>query len=193
MKHTICCGRLLLVFLGVLCVFVVNSLADDPCRSGLRPGQRPGPYAFVLSTGPNRGKSHCYICETADRPAVAVFAHTLSAPLGRLARQLDRALPEHKKADLRAWITVLNDDQPGCDTKVVKWSDQHGLRHLPLGVFEDAGGPPSYRLNRDADVTVLFFVKQKVVSNFAFRAGELTDDKVDEVLKALPQILEEKK
>src|SRR5262245_35725506 len=48
--------------------------ADKACVSGPRAGQRPGPYSFVLSTGDQRGKSHCYICETADRPAVIVFA-----------------------------------------------------------------------------------------------------------------------
>ena len=72
---------------------------------------------------------------------------------------------------------------------MVEWGKKHALRNLPLGVFEDAGGPPSYRLNRDADVTVLLFVKQKVVANFAFRAGELTEEKVGEVMKALPKIV----
>jgi hypothetical protein len=36
---------------------------------------------------------------------------------------------------------------------------------------------------------VLLFVKWKVVANFAFRPGELTEEKADEVLKALPQVV----
>jgi hypothetical protein len=36
-------------------------------------------------------------------------------------------------------------------------------------------------------------VKQKVVANFSFRAGELTDERIAEVLKAIPQIAGEKK
>ena len=51
----------------------------------------------------------------------------------------------------------------------------------------------SLRGARDADVTVLLFVKQKVVANFAFRSGELSDDKIGDVMKALPRILGEKK
>jgi hypothetical protein len=176
----------------VLVSTAIPMRADQPCASGLRPGQRPGPYSFVLSTGPNRGKSHCYICETADRPAAVVFARSLSEQLGRLAHKFDKAIDEHKKADLRAWVTLLHDDQTGLDPKVVQWSSAHALRQLPVGVFEDLNGPPSYRLSRDADVTVLLFVRQKVVSNFAFRAGELTEAKADEVMKALPQILPEK-
>ncbi len=110
-----------------------------------------------------------------------------------LVHGLDQAVADHKAADLRAWVTFLGDDQPALDPEVVRWGQKHAVRNLSLGVFEDAGGPPSYRLARDADVTVLLFVKQKVTANFAFRAGELTEDKVAEVLKALPQLFGEKK
>jgi hypothetical protein len=158
----------------------------------LLPGQRPGPYSAVISTGPQRGQSYCYICETADRPAVVIFARTLSDPLGKLVQQLDKAVADNKKSDLRAWVTFLNEDQIGSDAKVVDWGRNHAIRFIPLGVFEDTGGPPSYCLARDADVTVLLFVKQKVVANYAFRAGELSDDKTGEVVKALSRILGKK-
>jgi hypothetical protein len=169
-------------------IFLLSGEAAEPCRSGLQPGQRPGPYAAVISTGPERGKSHCFICETADRPAVVIFARTLGDSLGKLCQQLDWAVAEHKKADLRAWVTFLNEDQLGFDPKVVDWSKKNALRNVPLGIFEDAGGPPSYRLARDADVTVLLFVKQKVVANFAFRGGELTEQRIAAILKTLPRI-----
>jgi hypothetical protein len=169
-----------------------RSWAADPCRSGLEPGQRPGPYAAVISTGPERGKAHCYICETGDRPAVVVFARRLSDSLAKLCQQLDQAVAEHRKAELRAWVTFLSDDQLSLDPRVVQWAKDHALRNVPLGVFEDIGGPPSYRLARDADVTVLCFVKQKVVANFAFREGELNPAKTTEVMKTLPRILGEK-
>jgi hypothetical protein len=42
-------------------------------------------------------------------------------------------------------------------------------------------------------VTVLVFVKQKVVANFAFRAGELSEEKVALVMKTLPRIVGENK
>jgi hypothetical protein len=56
-------------------------------------------------------------------------------------------------------------------------------------VFEDVEGPPSYRLHREADVTVLLAVKQKVVVNVAFRVGELTDAKIEEIVTGLSKIL----
>ncbi len=163
--------------------------AAEPVASGLQPGLRPGPYSSLVSVGPQRGTSHCFICETADQPAVVVFARSLSEPLGHLVRGLDRALDAHKASDLRAWVTFLHGDQLAFDPQVVKWSKKEAIRNVALGVFEDPVGPPSYRLHKDADVTVLLFVKQKVVANYAFRAGEWTDRKADEVLKALPLLL----
>ena len=182
--------KLALCLLCALCAFVVDSRAEGPCVSGLKVGQRPGPYSFVVATGPERGKSTCYVCETAERPAVVVFARSLSEPLGKLAAKLDKAVADHKKAELRGWITLLSNDQPTLDPQVVEWGKKHAIRQIPLGVFESEGGPPSYRLSREADVTILLFVKQKVVVNFAFRSGELNDERVGEVVKALPRILE---
>jgi hypothetical protein len=166
--------------------------ADGPCVSGLKPGQRPGPYAAVVSVGPNRGQLHCFICETADSPAAVVFARQMSDPLGKLVQGFDKAVQAHKAAGLRSWVTFLSADQSALDPHVVKWGKRFGLGNVSLAVFEDPDGPPSYRLARDAEVTVLLFVKQKVVRNFAFRAGELNDKKIAEVLKALPEITTKK-
>jgi hypothetical protein len=182
---------LILSFAVSLCLSVSAALAD-PCVSGLTPGQKPGPYSSVVSVGKERGASHCFICETEDRPAVVVFARSLDDSLGKLTRGLDKALVDHKTSDLRAWVTFLNAEQTTFDPKVVEWSKKQAIRSVPLSVFEDNEGPPSYKLSRDADVTVLVFVKQKVVTNFAFRAGELNDERIADVLKAVAAVAEKK-
>jgi hypothetical protein len=176
----------------VLIVGLLQAAEPAPCVSGPKTGARPGPYSAVVSVGPQRGMSHCFICETADRPMVIVFARGLSEPLGKLARGLDRAVADHKSAQLRTWVTFLHADQSAFDAEVVKWSKKQALRNVPLAVFEDVDGPPSYRLARAADVTVLLAVKQKVVRTFAFRAGELNDTRVAEVLRAVPALIGKK-
>jgi hypothetical protein len=180
-------------FSAVLFVFAGVAWGVEPCVSGPKPGQRPGSYSSLVSVGAQRGQQHCFICETADRPAVIVFARTLGDPLGRLTRGLDKALSDHKDAELRAWVTFLSDDQTALDPRVVEWGKKHALRNVPLAVFEDVVGPPSYLIARDADVTVLLSVKQKVVRNFAFRAGELNDERVAEILKSVPEIVKSTK
>jgi hypothetical protein len=121
-----------------------------------------------------------------------VFARTPSDEAGELAAALDRAVGDPKYAPLRGWVTFLNPEQPKFDAAVVDWGKKHAIKSLPLGVFEDADGPPSYRLTKDADVTVILFVKQKVVANFAFRTGELTTKAREEVLKAVPKVLDKR-
>ena len=185
--------RSVIASLAVFAAFLGAASAADPCTSGLAPGQKPGPYSSIVSVGAERGQSYCYICDTAERPAVIVFARTITDPLGKLTAGLDKAVGDHKAADLRAWVTFLSDDQTALDPKLVAWGRKYALHDVPVGVFENLDGPPSYRLNRDADVTVLLFVNRKVVANFAFRPGELTEERVADVMKALPEILPEKK
>jgi len=183
------------LLISILCSLCLcgESYSGEPCTSGPQTGQRCGPYAAVIATGPERGQSFCYICETGDKPAVLIFARSLTDSLGKLVVQLDKAVTDHKKDELRAWVTFLSDNQLELDPKVVKWSQKFAIRGVPLGIFEDPVGPPSYRVAKDADVTVLMFVKQKVAANFAFRAGELNDEKIKLVTSGLTRIVPEKK
>jgi hypothetical protein len=177
------------VLLGIAFAAAGLGLAQEPWRSGLETGARPGPYSSVVICGTNRGTTHCFICDTGDKPAVIIFARELSDPLGKLAHGLDVALAKHKDANLRSWITFLHEDQTKVDAAISKWAKKHAVGNVPLAVFEDLGGPPAYHLARDADVTVMLALNQKVVANFAFRAGELTDARIDEVLKAVPELV----
>ncbi|HMF18207.1 MAG TPA: hypothetical protein VKE98_13425 [Gemmataceae bacterium] len=174
---------------GLTVVFAINFAWADPCKSGPKVNQRPGPYSFVVSSGTNRGQSHCFICETGDKPAVIIFARNLSDPLGKLVKQIDKAVVQYKSKELRAWVTFLAEDQPSFDPRVVQWGQRHAVGQVPLGIFEDPVGPPTYLIHREADVTVLLSVKQRVVANFAYRSGELNETAIAEIVKALPQIV----
>jgi hypothetical protein len=166
------------------------SLLADPFVSGVPVGKRPGPYSFLVATGPERGKQTCYICEQETKPTAVVFARSLSAPLGQLLAELDAEVPKRKDAGFKVWMTQLADkaDLDG----LAKWAQKQGLKTVPVGTFEDADGPPAYKLHAEADVTVLLFVNEKVVANFAFRKGELTAEAVKVVAKRLPELFEKK-
>ncbi|MSQ93980.1 MAG: hypothetical protein EXR98_05420 [Gemmataceae bacterium] len=180
--------------IAALAIFACISIAAaDPCKSGPQPNQRPGPYSAHVSVGKERGTQHCYICESADKPIIVVFARTTSDPLGKLVKQFDTAVKNNKMADLRAWVTFLADDQTKMDPQIVKWAQQYAVSNVPCAVFEDTVGPPTYLLAKDADVTVLLSVKQKVVANFAFRAGELNDTAIADIVKMIPKIVTVKK
>jgi hypothetical protein len=161
--------------------------AKDPCVSGPQVGQRPGPYSFLVATGPERGQPTCYVCETAEKPGVIVFARSVSDPLGKLLAACDEAVAARPKDAMRAWMTVLGEKTIGLDD-LGRWATRAGLKAVPVGVFDDPVGPPSYKLADDADVTVLLFEDKKVVANFAFRAGELNAAAVKHVAEQLTRL-----
>ncbi len=177
----------LLLIIGM--IFLGITHAADPCKSGLQPNQRPGPYSALVSVGKERGTQHCYVCEAEDRPIAIVFARTLSEPLGNLVKSLDRAVVKNKDVEMRAWVTLMAEDQTALDPQVVKWAKRYAIDHVPIAVFEDVVGPPAYRIAADADVTVLLSVKQKVVANFAYRTGEFNEAAVQNIQNAIPKLL----
>jgi hypothetical protein len=161
--------------------------AKDPCVSGPQVGDRPGPYSFLVATGPERGQPTCYVCETAEKPAVIVFARSLSDTLAHLLSKCDAAIAARPKDAMRAWMTVLGEKTIGLD-ELGKWSKQSGLKAVPVGVFDDPVGPPSYKLAENADVTVVVFTQRKVVANFAFRQGELDESAVKRIADELSRL-----
>lgn len=169
-------------------LFAAAAVAADPVQSGLPVGKRPGPYSFLVATGPQRGQQTCYVCEQHEggKPAAVVFARSLSAPLGTLLAKLDAAGAGKAATGYKAWMTQLT---PAADLDALAaWAQKQGLKTVPVGAFEGTDGPPAYRLHADADVTVLLFVKTQVVANFAFRKGELTDKAIADVLAATPKL-----
>ena len=158
------------------------ALAPPPA-SGVPVGGRPGPYSFLVATGPQRGQPTCYVCEQADKPTAVVFARTLTPELGKLLAALDAETAARKDAGFKAWMTHLA--APADLDGLAKWAQAQGLKNLPVGAFEDADGPPAYKLSRDADVTVMLFRGRKVTANWAFGPGGLTADAAADVAKAV--------
>src|SRR5438132_13159386 len=113
---------------ALFALFTITTFAAaDPCKSGPQPNQRPGPYSSLVCVGKERGTQHCYICESADKPVVIIFARSQSDVLGKLVKQIDNAVKEHKAAELRAWVTFLGEDQTKLDPQIVKWAQQHAI------------------------------------------------------------------
>ena len=172
---------------GLLPVLVAATVtAADPCESGVPVGQRPGPYSFLIATGPERGQLTCYVCEQEDKPTAVVFARSLSAPLGTLLQKFDAIAADKADTGFKAWMTRTT-ESADLDA-LAAWSQDQGLKAVPVGAFEDPAGPPAYLLADDAEVTVLLFVNRKVVGNFAYREGEFDKDAVVDVLKSVPKL-----
>ena len=187
-----CQIRMKSTFLLLGLVLVASSISGaEPCVSGPQTGQRPGPYSFLVASGPQRGQQTCYVCETAEKPGVIVFARALSEPLTKILVKCDDAVIAQPKDAMKAWATILGEKTVSLEA-LGKWTKQAGLKNVPTGIFDDEVGPPSYRLAADAEVTVLLFVDKKVVANFAFRTGEVNEEALKKISTALKNLTSKK-
>lgn len=181
----------MLATLTMLCVLPV--FAEGP--TALPAGTKLPPYSFLLSIGEQRGRSHCYVCESIEKPVLILFATAkdsrgnlvLSSPkTGQLARFLDEALANRE--NLASWVTFLNPKQDELDAPIVKWANETGLRLLPVGVFEDPLGPPAYRFNGKASMTAIVAKDGKVEKAIHYQEGESLADFQASLLKELDRI-----
>lgn len=107
-----------------------------------------------------------------------------------LAKELQAKLFENSNKQLRAFVVVLTDKPKKLEGMLREVAQKNRLRTLPLTVFEDAKGPPDYKIAADAEVTVLMWTGLQVQANHAFATGELNAAAIKKVIASLPTILE---
>jgi hypothetical protein len=89
-----------------------------------------------------------------------------------------------------SFVVFLNEDK-SLQEQLKGVARDQDLKRLVLSTWDDATGPKKYRVNKNADVTVVLYTGMVVKANHAYAKGELSDKDVDgivgEVSKILPQ------
>src|SRR5262249_26066930 len=144
-------------------------------------------------TGEHAGDRVCQVCLNGRFPVVLIFAQEVSPALTSLIKKVDEATTKHVNDELGSFAVVLSEDK-GMPKQLREMARKEKLKDLVLTVWDkDADGPAGYKLNRDADVTVLLYVNRKVKVNFAFKKGELQDKDATRILAELPKLFEANK
>ncbi|HVJ80799.1 MAG TPA: hypothetical protein VNC50_06985 [Planctomycetia bacterium] len=159
------------------------AFAGEDC---LKPGDGVGPYHVLDVTGPKAGEKLCYRCQFGNKPVVNVFARTTDENLAGLLTKIDAKLGEDEK--LRGFVTVLTENTDGAVADLKTYAKKHEIKKLPLTVFEGKAGPDTYKIDKNADVTVMLWVGGKIKAVHTFEAGKLDSKGVDAVLADLPKI-----
>lgn len=118
---------------------------------------------------------------------INVFARELTDDLASLVKQLDEVVGKNKK--MGGFVVLLSENPDADEAKVKAFAEKHGIKNLPLTIFDGAAGPPSYKLAKDADVTVHMWVKTEVKVNHAFGKGGLTASAVKQVVDDTAKIV----
>jgi len=189
---------------------------DNPVLPGLRPGDEvPGPFYPFNVTGPAKYKNHfhCLVTERGLDPTVAVFVRGTDpdATLVSLLEKLDALVLKNERPRLGGFAVFLSDE-----VKNVALDDEKrdvlaagleakaaNLKKVAVAIDALAPGKDvlgengqsvkeQYKLHDDAEVTVVFFNKYKVVKTWAFAKGDLKEDaQVDAILNEVAAKLKE--
>jgi hypothetical protein len=119
---------------------------------------------------------------------VNIFARDITDNLTSLVKQVDEQVAQNKDKNMQAFVVILTEDPDAVAPKLEALAKEKGIK-IPLTIFDGAAGPPSYKIAKDAEVTVLMWKGLEVKANHAFKSGELDAAKVKAVSEDSSKIL----
>jgi hypothetical protein len=120
-----------------------------------------------------------------------VFAKETSDGLTSLVKKLDKATAANKSCSAASFVVYMSDDKD-LEEKLKKLAEKEHLDNTVLTI-DNAGGPKNMKISKDADVTVVVYLKKEAKANFAFKKGELTSAQVDKIIDQFGKIAAESK
>jgi hypothetical protein len=121
-----------------------------------------------------------------------IFAREVSDNLTSLVKKIDAETGKNKDKKMGSFVVFLSSDEKLND-KLKELGSKEGIKNCILSSMETPAGPEKYNVAKDAEVTVVLYVKQKVVSNYAFKKGELNAAAIEKIVADVPKILPAKK
>jgi hypothetical protein len=153
----------------------------------------PGAFEPFNVTGDSAGQKNCLVCQNGENPVVMIFAKQVTPEVTRLIKRVDQVTGKHKDAEMGSFVVFVSSDK-GLESQLKDMARDQELKNIVLAIWNDSdqpAGPKKYRVNPDADVTVVLYTDLMVKANHAYGKGDLTDKDIDaitgEVAKILPQ------
>jgi hypothetical protein len=121
---------------------------------------------------------------------VNVFARSLTDDLASLVKEIDSYVSQNQPKQASAFLVLLSNDPDADEPKLKDFAKKHGIKGVPLTLFDGESGPPSYKVAKEAEVTVLLWKGQSVKANHAFAKDGLKADAIKKVVADTSKILD---
>ncbi len=121
-----------------------------------------------------------------SKPVVAIFAREMNDSLAGLVKKVEAATVENKSSKLSSFVVLCSDDQSVSD-KAKAFINKEKIKKTIFAI-DNPSGPPSYKIAKEADITVVLYVKKSVKANFAFKKGEFKESDIDSIIKDISKI-----
>ena len=156
--------------------------------SGPQTGEKlPGPFSPLNINGKSAGEKNCLYCANGNNPVVMIFARDPESPTTQaLIKKVDGLCAKNEKCEMGSFVVFCTDDSTA-EAKLKAMVEKEGIKTTILSIDTPAG-PAKYKFAKEADVTVVFYTERTVKATHTFKAGELTAEKIDEVLKDVSKI-----
>ena len=210
-------------FLGFLVLFAGGSLLLAQGEDKLKPGQpMPGAFECYNVNGPAKGRPRCLVCQFGQRPSVIVFAKEpaeVKDTLFNFLKKLDDTAAEFTDRDFSVGVVILSPDARDSASptltdekdkkdlspdelakeavnreKLIERLEKSAkdLKHVIVATYLPPG-PKAYELDKDAEVTVLFYERMKIRNKYVFAPEKFEAKDAEAIIKGLQESLPLKK
>ncbi len=171
--------------LAMAVLFAAPALAEE-C---LEVGSRVGAFYVKDVTGPAAGEKLCYRCRFGGRPVVSIFAREVNDDLATIVKEIDKQVAQHQDQKMAAFVVLLGDDPAAAEGQLKALAKKHNIKNVPLTIFDGKAGPSTYKISKDADLTVMMWVDGKLKVNDALKKSDISKDKLAGVAQKTKEIL----
>ena len=91
---------------------------------------------------------------------------------------------------MAGFVVLLTEDPDAAESQLKAFAAKHEIKNVPLTIFDGSAGPESYKIAKDADVTVNLWVSLKSKANYAFAKGKLNKDSIKAIIADTSKILD---
>lgn len=208
---------------GIFVVLGICAMSAGQDGKALKSGPQEGnvlPGAFDALNVSGKiaaGRQHCLVCQNGLNPAVLIFAREpkekdKDAPLAELMKQVDALAAKHSDKTLGSFVVFLSPDARNSVLNAVAGDVEklleeakarndliarlktraEGLEHTVVAAYPSEG-PKGYDIDPKADVTVIFYNRLKVLDNWAFEAGKMSEADAGAIVKQIETGLQDGK
>jgi hypothetical protein len=112
-----------------------------------------------------------------------VFAKNNAASLAGLVKKLDKLVADKKDSKLTSVVNIMAEDDAAEKTKeeITKFAETNEVKNVSLSLTNQEASK-NFKINPEADVTVLVYRDKKVTANHAVEAGKLDDKTIAAII-----------
>jgi hypothetical protein len=155
---------------------------------GLNPGDEvPGTFEPYNVNGKYKGRFHCLVTQNGLNPVAALFVRGIDdlEVVGTLLQKLDEAVKKNEKSRLASFAVFVDEQLPDVvsddekrEATAKKLDDIGGKLERVVLALANPKSLDKYRLDPDAEITLVLYNKLKVVEVKTLSKGKLNKDTI---------------